>query len=472
MSKQVLPILVVEDDPNLREAIADTLELAGREVVAVDGGESALAQLSKQTFCIVVSDVRMMPMDGVTLLKSIRASYPQLPVVLMTAYADVDRAVEAMRSGACDFLLKPFEPKALLEHIAKYELPAIETVSGVVAQDEISRSLFSIAGRVAQTDATVLLTGESGVGKEVVARFIHNNSSRRDGPFVAINCAAIPESLLEATLFGYEKGAFTGATQAQPGKFEQAQNGTLLLDEVTEMPLSLQAKLLRVLQEREVERVGGKKPVSLNIRVVATSNRDMADAVSKGVFREDLYYRLNVFPILIPALRQRVNDVLALARHFVVDQAGTIGRGAMRFSHAAEQALQAYYWPGNIRELVNVVQRALIMAPGDTIEPEHLGLSATTPKVAAISAVVPEVVPATATPSLPGFAVPAESAFVEPVHARNDNLSMRDLEREHILRTLTEVKGSRKKAIELLGISERTLRYKLQQYREEGHYQD
>ncbi|MEY4593395.1 MAG: hypothetical protein RIR18_2290 [Pseudomonadota bacterium] len=475
MSKQVLPILVVEDDPNLREAIADTLELAGREVVAVDGGESALAQLSKQTFCIVVSDVRMMPMDGVTLLKSIRANYPQLPVVLMTAYADVDRAVEAMRSGACDFLLKPFEPKALLEHIAKYELPAIETISGVVAQDEISRNLFSIAGRVAQTDATVLLTGESGVGKEVVARFIHKNSSRRDGPFVAINCAAIPESLLEATLFGYEKGAFTGATQAQPGKFEQAQNGTLLLDEVTEMPLSLQAKLLRVLQEREVERVGGKKPVSLNIRVVATSNRDMADAVSKGIFREDLYYRLNVFPILIPALRQRANDVLALARHFVVDQAGVIGRGAMRFSLAAEQALLAYHWPGNIRELVNVVQRALIMAPGDTIDPEHLGLSASLLKpltVAAISAVIPDVAPATVSPSLPGFAIPVESSVVAAVQTKNDSLSMRDLEREHILRTLTEVKGSRKKAIELLGISERTLRYKLQQYREEGHYQD
>lgn len=495
MSKQVLPILVVEDDPNLREAIADTLELAGREAIAVDGGESALAQLAKRAFCIVVSDVRMMPMDGVTLLKSIRATYPQLPVVLMTAYADVDRAVEAMRSGACDFLLKPFEPKALLAHIAKYELPPVETVSGVVAQDEVTRNLFAISGRVAQTDATVLLTGESGVGKEVVARFIHQNSARRDGPFVAINCAAIPESLLEATLFGYEKGAFTGASQAQPGKFEQAQNGTLLLDEVTEMPLSLQAKLLRVLQEREVERVGGKKPVSLNIRVVATSNRDMAEAVSKGVFREDLYYRLNVFPILIPALRQRTADILALAKHFMIDQSAQIGRSAMRFSANAEHALLTHRWPGNIRELVNVVQRALILAPSDMIEPEHLGLSPVPAKVAekaaTISAEIGEVTRTNSDQALvaggaeTAFAssfssLPSGGFFVEEgtvanhsqPHPRNDNLSMRDLEREHILRTLAEVKGSRKKAIELLGISERTLRYKLQQYREEGHYRD
>lgn len=471
MSKQALPVLVVEDDPNLREAISDTLELAGRQVIAVDGGQAALKALAENAFCIVVSDVRMMPMDGVTLLKEIRARHAQLPVVLMTAYADVDRAVEAMRAGACDFLLKPFEPQALLAHIQKYELPAVETVSGVVAQDEASRTLFAIAGRVAQTDATVLLTGESGVGKEVVARFIHQNSSRRNGPFVAINCAAIPESLLEATLFGFEKGAFTGATQAQAGKFEQAQDGTLLLDEVTEMPMPLQAKLLRVLQEREVERVGGKKPVSLNIRIVATSNRDMAEAVSKGIFREDLYYRLNVFPILIPALRQRPGDVLALARHFISDQAEQMGRGLLRLSAAAEQALVGYGWPGNIRELVNVVQRALILAPSDVIEPMHLGLQGDWM----------QSMPANPAPIQPpvhtgeNSSVPVareEFAGAATMAPRNDNLSMRDLEREHILRTLAEVNGSRKKAIELLGISERTLRYKLQQYREEGFYQD
>jgi two-component system response regulator FlrC len=448
MSEHSLPVLVVEDDPSLREAIGDTLELAGRAYVAVEGGEAALKVLGEQAFSIVVSDVRMMPMDGITLLKEIRARLPHLPVVLMTAYAEVDKAVDAMRSGACDFLLKPFAPAALLGHINKYELAASRDDGGVVAEDPASRDLFSMARRVAQTDATVLLTGESGVGKEVVARFIHRNSARNQGPFVAINCAAIPDSLLEATLFGYEKGAFTGAQQAQAGKFEQAQDGTLLLDEVTEMPMGLQAKLLRVLQEREVERVGGKKPVALNIRIIATSNRDMSEAVAQGGFREDLYYRLNVFPVAIPALRQRPLDILPIARHLLVEHGGRFGRSGMCFSPAAEQALETHAWPGNVRELENVVQRALILAPGSTIEPEHLNL------MSQACARQPPMPAATVT------------------EKKGDNINMKDLEREHILQTLSEVGGSRKLAIERLGISERTLRYKLQQYREEGHYSD
>lgn len=449
MSEHSLPILIVEDDPSLREAIADTLELAGRTHVAVDGGEEALRVLADKAFSIVVSDVRMMPMDGIQLLKEIRQRLPHLPVVLMTAYAEVDKAVDAMRSGACDFLLKPFEPKALLAHINKYELAADDEAGGVVAVDQASRDLFSMAQRVAQTDATVLLTGESGVGKEVVARFIHRHSPRKDGPFVAINCAAIPDSLLEATLFGYEKGAFTGAQQAQAGKFEQAQDGTLLLDEVTEMPMGLQAKLLRVLQEREVERVGGKKPVALNIRIVATSNRDMAEAVAKGSFREDLYYRLNVFPVAIPALRQRRQDIVPIARHFLAEHGTRFGMSGAIFSDAAERALAAHSWPGNVRELENVVQRALILSTGSRIGPEHLNLAPAVLRDAGEN---------------------VESGFVAGEEKKVDN--MKDLEREHILRTLSEVGGSRKLAIERLGISERTLRYKLQQYREEGFFTD
>ncbi|MGB4065190.1 MAG: sigma-54 dependent transcriptional regulator [Azonexus sp.] len=449
MAENSLPILVVEDDPSLREAIGDTLELAGRPYVAVDGGEAALKVLAEQAFSIVVSDVRMMPMDGITLLKEIRAHLPHLPVVLMTAYAEVDKAVDAMRSGACDFLLKPFEPKALLAHINKYELPGTDDGAGVVAIDPASRELFAIAQRVAQTDATVLLTGESGVGKEVIARFIHRQSARRNGPFVAINCAAIPDSLLEATLFGYEKGAFTGAQQAQAGKFEQAQDGTLLLDEVTEMPMGLQAKLLRVLQEREVERVGGKKPVSLNIRIVATSNRDMAEAVAKGVFREDLYYRLNVFPVVIPPLRERPLDIVPIARYFLVEHGGRFARSGVSFGASAEQALVQHAWPGNVRELENVIQRALILSTGPEICVEHLRLAP------APAGVMTKVV--------------TESPVPE-ADKRVDN--MKDLEREHILRTLAEVDGSRKLAIERLGISERTLRYKLQQYRDEGFFKD
>lgn len=451
MAEHSLPILVVEDDPSLREAIGDTLELAGRPYVAVDGGGAALKVLAEKAFSLVLSDVRMMPMDGISLLKEIRVRLPHLPVVLMTAYAEVDKAVDAMRSGACDFLLKPFAPQALLAQINKYELPETGESAGVVAIDPASREMFAMAQRVAQTDATVMLTGESGVGKEVVARFIHRNSGRRDGPFVAINCAAIPDTLLEATLFGYEKGAFTGAQQAQAGKFEQAQDGTLLLDEVTEMPMGLQAKLLRVLQEREVERVGGKKPVSLNIRIIATSNRDMAEAVASGVFREDLFYRLNVFPVAIPALRQRREDILAIARHFVVDHGGHLGRPGVALSPAAESLLVAHSWPGNVRELDNVIQRALILSSGPQIGPEHLCLVARSTAGGAVAAALPSV-----------------KVELPDSGQRADN--MKDLEREHILQTLAEVGGSRKLAIERLGISERTLRYKLQQYRDEGYY--
>ena len=453
---QGLPILVVEDDPNLREAVCDTLELAGLAVVSAPGGNEALQLLDAQSVALVVSDVRMMPMDGITLLKEIRNRYPHLPVVLMTAYADVDRAVEAMRSGACDFLLKPFEPKALLEHVSRYRLPEAMDDDRVIANDPVSRNLFALATRVAQTDTTVLLTGESGVGKEVVARYIHNHSARRAGPFVAINCAAIPDSLLEATLFGYEKGAFTGAQQAQAGKFEQAQNGTLLLDEVTEMPLGLQAKLLRVLQEREVERVGGKKPVALDIRIIATSNRDMAEAVAKGVLREDVYYRLNVFPLLIPALRQRPDDIIPLAQHFLAEHGGRSGRAGLRLAPVAEAVLRGHAWPGNVRELENVMQRAVIFASGDTVEADALHLSVL---------------------SMSGFKPAAATDVLAPIsvvpHADEQKTNnMRDLEREHILDTLASVGGSRKLAGERLGMSERTLRHKLKQYREAGLFDE
>ena len=452
---QGLPVLVVEDDPNLREAVCDTLELAGQAVVSAPGGEEALRLLDAQPVSLVVSDVRMMPMDGIALLKEIRNRYVHLPVVLMTAYADVDRAVEAMRSGACDFLLKPFEPKALLEHVVRYRLPEALDDDRVVASDPASRNLFALAARVAQTDTTVLLTGESGVGKEVVARYIHNHSARRSGPFVAINCAAIPDSLLEATLFGYEKGAFTGAQQAQAGKFEQAQNGTLLLDEVTEMPLGLQAKLLRVLQEREVERVGGKKPVALDIRLIATSNRDMAEAVAKGVLREDVYYRLNVFPLLIPALRQRPDDIVPLATHFLVEHGARSGRAGLRLAPSAEEALRRHSWPGNVRELENVMQRAVIFASGDAVEADSLHLLA-----ASVSRMYSAGTPAVASESMP------------PVSEAPRTNNIRDLEREHILETLAAVGGSRKLAGERLGMSERTLRHKLKQYREAGLFNE
>ncbi|NMF91342.1 sigma-54-dependent transcriptional regulator [Aromatoleum petrolei] len=465
-------ILVVEDDAALRDAVCLTLEMGGHRVTGVDGGPAALVELGRQAFNLAVSDLRMQPMDGLQLLGEIRSRLPQLPVLLMTAYGDVDKAVAAMRGGACDFLMKPFEPDVLLEHVRRYasQPPGAEDT---VADDPHTRNLLALAARVADTDATVLLTGESGTGKEVFARYIHDHSARRAGPFVAINCAAIPENLLEATLFGYEKGAFTGAQTSQPGKFEQAQDGTILLDEISEMPLSLQAKLLRVLQEREVERVGGKKPVGLDIRVLATSNRDMAREVAAGRFREDLYYRLNVFPLAIPGLRERPGDILPLARHFLARHGERLKRRA-RLSPEAEQLLVRHCWPGNVRELENAMQRALILAASDTITAEtvHLSLPNWVPTEAARAA---DTGPRFETaPSPANFAVLPENVAASPAQ-RPDSAgvgrpaNMKDLEREHILSTLREVGGSRKRAVEKLGISERTLRYKLQQYRDEGY---
>ncbi len=439
-----LPVLIVEDDPALREALEDTLHLAGYNVMQAIDGESALALLEKNRVGIVVTDVQMQPMDGEKLLREIKRRHPALPVLLMTAYGEIDRAVEAMRAGACNYLAKPFEPDELVSEVARWMLPAgLGDEGELIAEDPATHEVLDLARRVAATDATVLLTGESGVGKEVFARFIHRHSARADKPFVAINCAAIPDNLLEATLFGYEKGSFTGAQQAHAGKFEQAEGGTLLLDEVSEMPLQLQAKLLRVLQEREVERVGGKKPIPLDLRVLATSNRDLEGEVRAGRFREDLYYRLNVFPLQIPPLRGRRADVLPLANRLLRKGSETAQGKAFSLSSAAAAGLTAHTWRGNIRELENVLQRAMILAPGAVIEFEHLCL----PKLAA--------------PSDAGQVVAAERSAELPT-------DLRSRERAHILETLAAVNGVRKAAAERLGMSERTLRYKLQQYRQEA----
>ncbi len=428
-----LPVLIVEDDHDLLEAICATMRLAGYKTLAASDGEIALELLQTNQVGMIVSDVQMKPMDGIALLNKIKASYPELPVLLMTAYGEVDKAVTAMRIGACDYLLKPFDPDSLLIHVEKYLLSVPKDDVGIIAKDPNTRALLSLATRVAKSPATVMLTGESGSGKEVMARFIHQHSSRSEKPFVAINCAAIPDNLLEATLFGYEKGAFTGAAHAQAGKFEQADGGTLLLDEISEMPLELQAKLLRVLQEREVERVGGVKTLKLDIRLIATSNRNMLDMVKAGSFREDLYYRLNVFPLEIPSLKDRLLDIEPLAQRILSISDEGLTRRNVKLSKAAIAKLENYVWPGNIRELENVIQRAVILAT-DTINVEDLNL--------------PEI--------------EAQEIAIERNNMRCD---MKTLERNHIMETLAAVNGSRKLAVQRLGISERTLRYKLQQYR-------
>ena len=435
-------ILIVEDDAGLREALLDTLLLGDYNVVDADSAEAALMVLSSRHVDLVVSDIQMGEMSGLTLLKSIKTKYPNMPVLLMTAYATIDDAVQAMRDGATDYLSKPFAPEVLLNLVGRYA-PAqkIESRTPIVA-DPTSLKLLELSRKVAKSDATVMVMGPSGSGKEVLSRYIHDQSPRSEAPFVAINCAAIPENMLEATLFGYEKGAFTGAIQACPGKFEQAQDGTLLLDEITEMDLALQAKLLRVLQEREVERLGGRKTVKLNVRVIATSNRDLRKAVDAGDFREDLYYRLNVFPIEWRPLSQRPGDIVPLAEHLVQRHASAQGFGAIRLSAAARNKLSQYSWPGNVRELENVVQRALILCENGEIDASDL--------------MIDEDVQV------------AIDAQPEQVEDNKLGSELRYQEHQIILDTLVSCNGKRKDVAEKLGISPRTLRYKLARMREDG----
>ncbi|WP_447768739.1 sigma-54-dependent transcriptional regulator [Pseudomonas kilonensis] len=452
-----IKVLLVEDDRALREALADTLVLAGHDYAAVGSAEEALLAVGREAFSLVVSDVNMPGMDGHQLLGLLRASQPQLPVLLMTAHGAVERAVDAMRQGAADYLVKPFEPKALLDLVARHALGSLAVEGeGPVAIEPASAQLLELAARVARSDSTVLISGESGTGKEVLARYIHQQSRRASEPFIAINCAAIPDNMLEATLFGHEKGSFTGAIAAQAGKFEQADGGTILLDEISEMPMGLQAKLLRVLQEREVERVGARKPISLDIRVVATTNRDLAGEVAAGRFREDLYYRLSVFPLAWRPLRERTADILPLAERLLNKHVNKMKHAAARFSAQAQACLIAYPWPGNVRELDNAIQRALILQQGGLIQPEDFCLAGPV-----ACAPLPALSPVPAAAFAPAVEVEGESAG-----ALGDDLRRREF--QMIIDTLRAERGRRKEAAERLGISPRTLRYKLAQMRDAG----
>lgn len=443
-------VLVVEDDSTLREALCDTLDLAGYDVAIAENGRAALEVMSTQEIGLVISDVQMKPMDGHALLKKIKSNHPELPVLLMTAHSNVQNAVEAMREGASDYLQKPFDASVLIDMVERYFTNNHSEKEDFIAHDEKSLALLQVASRVAQSDATVMITGESGVGKEVLARYIHEHSNRADQPFVAINCAAIPENMLEATLFGYEKGAFTGAYQASPGKFEQAQGGTLLLDEISEMDLGLQAKLLRVLQEREVERLGGRTPISLDVRVLATSNRRMMEEVAAQRFREDLFYRLNVFPLFLPPLRERPLDILPLVQRMIESNAKTGGQQLPEITATAKEKLLSHTWPGNVRELDNVIQRALILQSGKKIVVDDLQIEAidTSPMRCNERAETAS----------------NDSAVTEPSHQE----SLKSHEQSMILDTLRLMNGNRKSTAEKLGISQRTLRYKLARMRDAG----
>jgi len=445
-----MKILVVEDDPNLREAIVDSLILKGHQVQDVCNGVDAVKVLAQSSLDIVLSDINMPEMDGLQLLAHVKKHQPWLPMILMTAYGDVGQAVKAMQLGANDYLMKPFEVQELLSLINKYQTTPVEVVDDApIAESSESKWLFQVAEKVAVTDSTVLISGESGTGKEVLARYIHQHSQRSGQPFVAINCAAIPENMLEAMLFGYEKGAFTGAYSATLGKFEQANCGTLLLDEITEMDISLQAKLLRVLQEQQVERLGGKKPIDLDVRIIATTNRELGDYVADGHFREDLYYRLSVFPLNWLPLRERIDDIKPLTQLLLQKHAGKMKKPVPQLSVDAQKKLLSHPWPGNVRELDNTVQRALILQQGSQISAEDLVLTPV-PKNRQFN-----IQKATENPVID---LSAENAL-------GSDLKQREV--ELIIQALNE-EPSRKDAAERLGISPRTLRYKVAKLREEG----
>ncbi|WP_087021530.1 sigma-54-dependent transcriptional regulator [Thaumasiovibrio subtropicus] len=453
-------VLVVEDDEGLREALVDTLSLAGYEWIEADSAEQAIVLLKQHAVDIVISDVQMAGMDGLGLLRTIKNNWPKLPVLLMTAYANIQDAVVAMKEGAIDYMAKPFAPEVLLNMVSRYAPVKTETHQTVVA-DPKSLQLMALAEKVAATEASVMVLGPSGSGKEVLSRHLHQHSPRKEQPFVAINCAAIPDNMLEATLFGYEKGAFTGAVQACPGKFEQAQGGTILLDEISEMDLNLQAKLLRVLQEREVERLGSRKTIKLDVRVLATSNRDLRQHVAEGNFREDLYYRLNVFPLTWPALCDRPGDILPLANHLIERHCSKQGSAIVTISECAQHTLLEYPWPGNVRELDNVMQRALILAGNGPIEQGHILLEGGDWQqsiVAAPTGVAPTVAP---------VAHPEESAQATN-GAEGLGSELRSQEFNIILDAIKACDGRRKEVAERLGISPRTLRYKLAKMRDAG----
>lgn len=465
-------ILIVDDDSQLREAIVDTLMLTGYVCLEADGGEKALEILTKQKVDMVISDIQMGGMDGHTLLNSIHEKYPQLPVLLMTAYANINGAVRAMRDGAIDYLAKPFAPEVLLNQVSRY-VPVSKVVKGEpIFADPSTGELLALAAKVAATDATVMITGPSGSGKEVLSRYVHDKSNRASGPFVAINCAAIPDSMLEATLFGYEKGAFTGAVQACPGKFEQAQGGTILLDEITEMDLGLQAKLLRVLQEKEVERLGSRKTISLDVRVIATSNRDLKEAVAQKKFREDLYYRLNVFPLRWLPLCKRPKDIIPIAKFLLSKHATQEQVAIPTLDNSAQVKLQNYSWPGNVRELDNVMQRALILATNGVVDDKCIILDENSLEDALQSnsfdfdGVEPQIEPVQETEA--NTAMSSDSAVRNQKIPQDLGGELKQQEYQIILDALIEYRGSRQEVAEKLGISPRTLRYKIAKMREMG----
>ena len=476
MPEQSHKILIVDDEQNMRVTLFEALSRNGHEVMVEENGRMALEMIARQAPDLVITDIKMPGMDGLELLRQVKALRPELPVVIMTGFATVDTAVQAMKQGAFDYLLKPFPVEVVEETVARFfalarRLPQAAGRPGlkqgaeqplsekpIIGQNSKLLQLMDRARSVASSKATVLILGESGTGKEVFARFIHQESERRNGPFVALNCAALPEGLLESELFGHEKGAFTGAIATKKGKFELADGGTLLLDEIGEIPLHLQAKLLRVLQEEEVDRLGGRAPCKIDVHVLATTNRDLEQAVKEGAFRQDLYYRLNVIPLKLPPLRERREDLRLLVDFFISKYAIRYGKAEKKPSAAVWARFADYDWPGNVREMENLIERAMLLSQGqeldlwdfwDDVEPP--------PSSGSAAAVAPQACGHSA------VAAANTSAAMEI-----SMQTLREVERQMILRALQANDNNRTHAAEILGISVRTLRNKLHEYRAQG----
>lgn len=423
--------LVVDDEPHMRIALKEAMERLGFEVVLAEDGEAAYVSIKKNNFNLIISDIMMPKVDGLSLLKMIRKEGCYIPFLIITGFGTIENAVEAIKLGASDYIVKPFSFESLKKSVQAL-VPKKYEDRDIVYASESMRKIVNLALGLAASDITVLIYGESGTGKEVLARLIHKHSNRKEKPFVAVNCAAIPENLLESEMFGYEKGAFTGASEKRIGKFEKAQDGTILLDEIGEMALPLQAKLLRVLQEKEFDRIGGKESIKINVRVIATTNRDLKKECEKGNFREDLYYRLNVFPIKIPPLRERVEDIEVLSVYLLHKFNIKNNKNISYIEEKALEKLKKHYWKGNVRELENVIQRAVFMCQKSYVSFDDIYFEDET------------------------FDCLSKNKHLEG--------SLKDLEKEMIFKTLEKTDWNKTKAADILGITVRTLRNKLKEY--------
>ncbi|MDD5722879.1 MAG: sigma-54 dependent transcriptional regulator [Syntrophales bacterium] len=461
-------ILIVDDELSMRMALSESLMSCGYDVETASNGEEALRKFEQDTFRVVITDMRMPKVGGMDVLRGIKEKSPDTAVIVITAYGTVNTAVEAMKKGASDFIMKPFS----LDHLEMVVKGVVARDTGregtgmrskegcgasckkeIVTEDKRMRALLKVMGTIAKSKSSVLIQGESGTGKELLARYIHRHSDRATMPFIAVNCAAIPGNLLESEMFGYEKGAFSGASQKKPGKFELADGGTLLLDEISEMDFHLQAKLLRIIQESEVDRLGGKSPVSVDVRIIATTNTNLKDRVAEKKFRDDLYYRLNVIPVTVPSLRERRGDITLLAKVFLEKYCRLNGVDKATLSDEVINILEQHIWPGNVRELENIIERSVLLSGGCSIGPEHLYLEGEHGDAGKENA--------------------KQAALCLPILTSREEIALKDMtlrevEEKLIYETLERVGGNRTEASKILGVSVRTIRNKLNEYKSAG----